>query len=230
MNDIKLPGHIGLILDGNRRWAREKGLPTLAGHKKGFEKIDTVKEFFNRGVGVVSLYAFSTENWKRSEKEVSYLMELLELAVEREIKKADKSDIKVLISGRIDELPGNIPQRCRELMEVTRDNKGGTLNFCINYGGRAEIVDGIKELINKGYGADDITEDLISSKLYNDLPDLDLVIRTSGERRISGFQIWRGAYTEYLFLEKNWPDFTGKDVDLILEDYARRKRRFGGDK
>ena len=226
---IKIPGHVGLILDGNRRWARENGVSNIKGHYKGKEAARRAGEWFlDRGVKILSMYIFSVENWNRNQEEIDYLMTLLREMLEEKLEKASKENYKVLVSGRSDKLPQDILEKCRELEEKTRDKDGGTINFCLNYGGQAEIADALREMIKDGVKKDQVNEDLIEKYLYNpDLPPLDIVVRTSGEKRISGFQLWRAAYAEFLFLDKYWPDFSESDADFIISEYSQRKRRFG---
>ncbi|MCD4694315.1 di-trans,poly-cis-decaprenylcistransferase [bacterium] len=230
-NKIKIPKHVGLILDGNRRWAKERGVSNIKGHYKGKEVASKAGEwFFERGVEVLSMYVFSIENWNRSQEEVDYLMGLLRKMLDEKISKASRDKYKVLISGRMERLPDDIIEKCHELMDKTKDKKEGLVNFCLNYGGHSEIVDAIKKIISEGIKKDDIDEALLEKYLYNPgLPPLDIIIRTSGEKRTSGFQLWRSAYSEFLFLDKYWPDFSKDDADYIISEYNKRKRRFGGD-
>ncbi len=228
---LKIPAHVGLILDGNRRWAQENGVSNIKGHYKGKEAARKAGEWFlERGVKILSMYVFSLENWNRNQKEIDYLMDLLREMLDEKLEKASREKYKVLVSGRSNKLPQDILERCRELEEKTKEKEGGTVNFCLDYGGRAEIADAFKEMIKDGVKKDQVTEDLIEKYLYNpDLPLLDMVVRTSGEKRISGFQLWRVAYAEFLFLDKYWPDFSEADADYIISEYSQRKRRFGGD-
>ncbi len=226
------PKHIGLIMDGNRRWAQERNLPTLEGHLAGYEKIRQAPDWvFSRGVKILSIFAFSTENWNRSRGEVNYLMKLLKKAIDEELEEMNKKGYKILMSGRIDELPGDLPESCLEAINKTKANTKGTLNICLNYGGRVEIIDVIRKMIKNKIKLEQVHEGMIRKYLYNgDLRDPDIIVRTSGEKRLSGFQLWQGAYSELFFIKKYWPDFEETDVDLILEEYASRKRRFGGDR
>jgi undecaprenyl pyrophosphate synthase len=243
-------------MDGNRRWAKERGLPTFDGHQMGYKKVREVSElFFTHGVKFVSLFGFSTENWSRSAEEVGYLMKLFEHAVKVEIDELNKNNIRLIISGRLIELPGNLPQLCHEAMEKTKDNQKGTINLCLNYGGHAEIVDAVKKIIaGYSFGSDShvltiednlqgiedqrpktkdpiqleqVTEELITKNLYNDLPAPDVIVRTSGEKRLSGFLLWQSVYSELIFIDKYWPAFDVEDVLFVLEEYNRRQRRFG---
>ena len=226
-----IPEHVGIIIDGNRRWAQERNLPSFEGHSAGYEKMRKAPEwFFLRGVKVLSIFAFSTENWNRSQEEVNYLMKLLKKTIDEETEEINKRGYKILISGRIDELPGDLPESCLGAINKTKDNTKGILNICLNYGGRAEIIDAIRKMIKNKVEVEQVHEGMVKKYLYNgDLPDPDIIVRTSGEQRLSGFELWQGAYSELFFLEKYWPEFEESDVDLILEEYVSRKRRFGGD-
>lgn len=231
-DEKQVPLHVGIILDGNRRWAKKRGLPIFEGHRKGYEKLKQApKWFFSRGVKILSVFAFSTENWNRSQKEVNFLMRLLKGALIKETKMAQKEGYRILISGRIDELPENLPALCREIIEKTKANQNGIFNICLNYGGRTEIIDAVQKIIknNKDGKEDDISEETIKKYLYqSELPDPDIIVRTSGEKRTSGFLLWQASYSEFLFMEKHWPDFEESDIEYILDEYSKRKRRFGG--
>jgi undecaprenyl diphosphate synthase len=225
-----IPTHIGIIMDGNRRWARERNLPTFEGHLKGYEVMKKIPDwFFKRGVKVLSVFAFSTENWTRAQEEVNYLMKLLKRAIEEETDEAIKKNYRILISGKIDELPGDLPESCQEVISKTKNGQKGTLNICLNYGGRPEILDAIKKIIKNGIEVEQVHEGIVRKYLYNgELPDPDMIVRTSGEERISGFMLWQASYSEFFFMKKNWPEFEETDVDNILSEYANRQRRFGG--
>jgi undecaprenyl diphosphate synthase len=227
--DTKIPIHIGIIMDGNRRWAKERNLPTYEGHFKGLEVVKKMSDwFFSAGVKIVSVFAFSTENWNRSQDEVNYLMKLFEKTLLEEEAIAIEKGFKIIISGRLEELPGTLPETCREITDKTRSGINGILNICLNYGGRAEIVDAVKKIIKNKIDYGQIHEGMIKKYLYhNDLPDIDMVVRTSGEQRLSGFQLWKAAYAELMFINKYWPDFEKVDVEMIIEEYSRRQRRFG---
>ncbi|MDD4901073.1 MAG: polyprenyl diphosphate synthase [Patescibacteria group bacterium] len=225
-----IPVHIGIIMDGNRRWAKERNLPAFEGHAKGYEKMRSAPAwFFSRGVGVVSFYAFSTENWNRQQAEVNYLMKLLEQAVETNLREqAQKEGFKVLISGRLEELPGDLPAKCLAVAAETKANKNGVVNLCLNYGGRAEITDAVRKMIKNKVEPEQVHEGMIKKYLYNgDLSDPDIIIRTSGEQRLSGFLTWQSVYSELFFLKKYWPDFEETDVEAVLREYAERQRRYG---
>jgi undecaprenyl diphosphate synthase len=225
-----IPLHVGIIMDGNRRWAKERNLPIFDGHQKGYEKMRTSPEwFFSRGVKIISFYAFSTENWNRQQDEVNYLMKLLQHSIESSLlEQAKKDGYKILISGRLEELPGDLPVKCMEIIQETKANNRGTINICLNYGGRAEIIDACRKLIKNKIEFEQIHEGMIKKYLYNpDLPDPDIIVRTSGEARLSGFLMWQSAYSELLFIKKYWPDFEESDAEIILKEYESRNRRFG---
>jgi undecaprenyl diphosphate synthase len=223
----KVPYHLGIIIDGNRRWAREKGLPTLEGHRQGFEKVKKVVVWVkNRGIKILTLFVFSTENWKRSKTEVDYLMRLLGQAFSKKsIQSIHKEGIKIRAIGQRERLPESLQKTIKDVEELTKNNRGMVLNFALSYGGRTEIAEAIKKIIGKKVPAKKITEDVISQNLW--ASDLDLIIRTGKEQRISNFLIWQAAYSELYFCKKYWPAFTEKDLDAALADYARRQRRFG---
>jgi undecaprenyl diphosphate synthase len=226
----KVPAHVGIIMDGNRRWARERNLPTYEGHLKGYEVVKKAPEwFFKRGVKTLSLFSFSTENWNRAQDEVNYLMKLLKRATEEETENAVKKNYRILTSGRIDELPGDLPESCQEMVNRTKNGQAGTLNICLNYGGRPDILDAIKKIIKNGIDVEQVHEGIVRKYLSNgELPDPDMIVRTSGEQRISGFLLWQAAYSEFFFIKKHWPEFEESDVDIILSEYNNRQRRFGG--
>ncbi|KKQ60754.1 MAG: Isoprenyl transferase [Parcubacteria group bacterium GW2011_GWE2_38_18] len=227
----KTPNHVGIIMDGNRRWAKERNLPTFDGHLRGYQKIKFIPEwFFAKGVKVVSIYAFSTENWQRSPEEVNYLMKLLKQALEEESEHAKEKNFKILVSGKIDELPGDLPETCLNVMNQTQSNREGVLNVCLNYGGRIEIIDAIKKIIKNNVTEEQVHEGMLRKYFYQaELPDVDVVVRTSGEQRLSGFLLWQSAYSEFIFLKKFWPDFEGQDAEAVLDEYDRRERRFGSE-
>ena len=224
-----LPTHLGLILDGNRRWAKERGLKPFEGHRRGYLRLKKVAEAaFDRGIPYVSAFVFSTENWKRDSSEVAYLMDLLEWVARHEVKKLHKKNIKVLFLGSEEGLNPSILEAIRDAEKLTANNSGGTLALCLNYGGHQELSDALSKLIAKGVSPKDVTPELISQELYDpSLPPLDLIIRTSGEQRLSGFMLWSAAYAELKFVLKHWPAFTVSDLDAALLDYANRQRRFG---
>ena len=225
MEKEKFPEHIAIILDGNRRWAKSKLLPVKLGHKQGAETLKKIAKYANKiGVKDLTVYAFSTENWKRSEEEVGALMGLLASYLEEFAKTADIDNVKIRVFGDITALNENLQESIKEAINRTKDNTGLALNICLNYGGRAEIIKATKEiseLVKLGkIDSSEIDEKLVEKHLYtNELKDPDLMIRTSGELRTSGFLLWQLAYTEFIFLDKNWPDFNEKDLDYCIEEY-----------
>jgi undecaprenyl diphosphate synthase len=228
--DSQVPRHIGIIMDGNGRWARRRGRPASFGHRAGVRAIKRVLDACEKlGVNVLSIYAFSTENWSRPRTEVRALMRLFHETMLREIDEMHQRGVRIVFSGRADDLSPRMRDRIAEAVNRTAANKNGVLNVCLNYGGRAEIVDAVKKLLADGVPADQVDEAAIASRLYNpDLPDPDLIIRTAGERRVSNFLLWQSAYSEMLVSETLWPDFDEKDLRAALADYASRVRRFGG--
>lgn len=225
-----LPTHLGLILDGNRRWARDQGLPTFDGHKKGYENLKTIAEAaIDRGVKFISAFVFSTENWKRAQDEVKYLMDLLTWVATHEVDEMHKKEIRVVFLGKEKPLSDKNLKLIRKAEEKTKDNTRGTLALCLNYGGQTEIAEAVQKLMNAGVKPEDVTPELIQQYLYHpEIPDIDFLIRTSGEQRLSNFMLWRAAYAELYFkADKHWPAFTVEDLDAALADYAQRVRRFG---
>jgi len=225
---IKKPKHVAIIMDGNRRWAKERNLPTLEGHSQGYEKMKSISRLFlTKGADIITFFAFSTENWNRSSEEVNYLMKLIGRSLSTELDDLVQDGYKLVISGRLSELPGDLPEICQEAMQKTSTNTKGIINICLNYGGQTEIVDAIRKIIKNNLTTDQIHEGIIKKYLYNQLPDPDIIIRTSGEQRLSGFMLWGSAYSELFFVKKYWPDFEELDVDNILKEYNERDRRFG---
>ncbi len=217
-------------MDGNGRWARRRGHPASFGHRAGVRAIKRVLEGCEElGVHVLSVYAFSTENWTRPRTEVRALMRLFHETMQREIDEMHRRGVRIVVSGRRDELSPRMRERIDEAVARTATNTNGVLNVCLNYGGRAEIVDAVRELVANGMPADQVDEAAIASRMYNpDLPDPDLIIRTAGERRVSNFLLWQSAYSEMLVTETLWPDFDVPDLKAAIADYASRIRRFGG--
>jgi len=224
------PRHIGFIVDGNRRWAKTHGLPTYEGHLAGYNAItDVALATFDAGVAYVSAYIFSTENWKRSEDEVGKLMSLVLRLLTSDVAVLEKNNIKLKIIGSRIGVSEKILKAIDEAEARTANNTHGTLALCFNYGGQLEIADACKKIVQSGVDSDVITPELIESYLYApEIPPVDLIVRTSGEQRLSNFMLWRAAYSELLFLDKAWPDMTKDDVTAILKEYTRRGRRFGG--
>jgi undecaprenyl diphosphate synthase len=228
-NSELVPTHIGLILDGNRRWAIANNKKTLEGHKEGAEVFKSISiALFEKGVKFVSGYVFSTENWNRTEEEVSYLMKLLVRAVELHLDVYHQKNVKILLLGSRDGLSNSVLKSIEKTESKTANNSGGTLAICFNYGGRQELVDATKSIIEQNIKSSEITEQTIAQNLYNpEVPDIDLLIRTSGEQRLSGFMLWRASYSELSFIEKLWPDVTIEDIEKVLKQYMYRERRFG---
>ena len=233
INKEHMPKHIAIIMDGNRRWARARGKAASYGHKEGAKTLEKIVRYANKiGLGYITVYAFSTENWKRAEEEVKSLMLILQNYLEHYSKVADSENIKIQFLGDTTVLNEKMQKRIKECIERTKDNTGVHFNIALNYGGRAEIVRAAreiaKEIENKTISLEDINENLLESKLYTaGQPDPDLVIRTSGEMRTSNFLPWQIAYSEFLFVEKNWPDFKDEDLDNAIIEYQKRTRRLG---
>ena len=226
MEELKIPNHVGIIMDGNRRWAKERGKKSIDGHLAGANNImELAKHVFATGVKYLSIYAFSTENFNRSEEEVGYLMGLIIKFFNERAKELDENNIKIVFSGKRERLKSNVWQCICKVMEMTKNNTGGVLNVCLNYGGRAEIIDAVKKLKDSDL---EINEENFAKCLYEDLPDLDFVIRTSGEMRISNFMLWQISYAELYFPKVYFPDFNNDEFDKALEEYSNRHRRFGG--
>ena len=225
-----IPRHVGYIVDGNRRWAKSHGIPTYEGHLAGYNTLkDIAIETIDRGVEFVSAYVFSTENWQRSADEVRRLMLLVLQLLTSDLPEFQKRNIRLRILGSRNGVDAKIVKAIEKAEAETVNNTAGTVALCFNYGGQLEIVDAVKEIVRVGMPADTITEQTIAGYLYGpDIPPIDMVVRTSGEQRLSNFMLWRSAYSELLFLKKNWPDMTNDDVTFIMEEYARRQRRFGG--
>lgn len=235
MEKLKIPYHVGIILDGNGRWATERGLKRSEGHKAGFETLKILsKHVFTRGVKVLSVFAFSTENFNRTKDEVDYLMNLFLKGFKSSIKEFNKNNIKVVFSGRKEPLSDKVYKSMKSLEKETLNNTGGILNICLNYGGQTEIVDTTKKLINDVLDGklktEDITPEIFMKNLYNDLPPIDFLIRTSGEIRISNFMLFSLAYAEMYFPHTYFPDFKEDEFDKALEEYTKRDRRFGKNK
>lgn len=235
MENLKIPYHVGIILDGNGRWANERGLKRSEGHKAGFETLKILsKHVFTRGVKVLSVFAFSTENFNRTKEEVDYLMNLFLKGFKNSIKEFNKNNIKVVFSGRKEPLSDKVYESMKSLEKETLNNTGGILNICLNYGGQTEIVDTTKKLINDVLDGklktEDITPEIFMKNLYNDLPPMDFLIRTSGEIRVSNFMLFSLAYAEMYFPNTYFPDFKESEFDKSLEEYTKRDRRFGKNK
>lgn len=233
MNDLNLPIHVGIIMDGNGRWAKKRGLARSLGHSAGAKNLKKLlRHIYKRGIKYVSVYAFSTENFKRSKEEVDYLMKLFIKMFKTNAKEFIKDKIKVVFSGSRNNLSEELNNAMDDLEEKTKDFENGIFNVCLNYGGRSEIIDATKKiakLVKDGNLAiDDIDEEVLDNNMYNRLPDLDFVIRTSGEIRTSNFMPWQSTYAEYYFPDTLFPDFDEKQFDIAIEEYQKRSRRFGG--
>ena len=230
---MKLPEHVAIIMDGNGRWAKERHLPRIAGHQKGAKVVHKiVKASSDIGIKVLTLYVFSSENWKRPISEVKFLMGLLGRYIRKEIAELQRNNIKIMIIGRLNELPDSIQTILKEAIEKTKNNQGLILNLAINYGGRQEIIDAVgkvaADLKNGSFKIKDLSEKNFSQYLYaQNLPDPDLIIRTAGEKRLSNFLLWQSSYAELYVTNTLWPDFSQEELLLALEDYRKRKRKFG---
>lgn len=224
-----IPKHIAIIMDGNGRWAKKRGLPRLYGHHAGMKSVrEVVRASSDTGVGVLTLYAFSTENWNRPKSEIKGLFHLLKLFIKKELSGLYKNNVKVNIIGRLSELPIDIVKLVKEATEKTSKNTGMLLNIALNYGGRQEIVDAVNKIITEGIYKK-VDEKIFEKYLYTTgLPSPDLIIRTSGENRISNFLLWQSAYSEFYTTETLWPDFKKKNLMEAIFEYQKRNRRFGG--
>ena len=235
MEDImNIPKHIAIIMDGNRRWAREKGIETKEGHKAGADNLENIAKYCNEiGVKYLTVYAFSTENWKRSKEEVSALMILLKNYLKKFSKNANKEGIRIKILGDISVLDDGLRKSINEAVERTKNGRGLTLNIAFNYGGRAELTNAMKkiaqEVVDNKIKIEDINENLINENLYTEnQPDPDLLIRPGGEQRISNFLPWQLVYSEFYFTDKYWPDFSNEDLLDAIKTFNKRNRKFGG--
>lgn len=226
--ELKIPNHVAVIVDGNGRWAKEKGLSRSKGHDAGLENLKNLSKYiFLKGTKFLSIYVFSVDNFKRDNDEVNHLMDLFVFFFKKEKKFFVDNNIKVVFSGINDNLPDKVIKAKEDIIKITEDNTGGILNVCLNYSGRLEIVDATKKIINAGIKIEDIDEELFSKYLYQDLPSVDFMIRTSGEYRISDFLLWQLSYAEFYFPKKYFPDFKERDYDIALVEYTSRDRRFG---
>lgn len=227
---VNFPGHVAFILDGNGRWAEKRGLPRLEGHRAGVKNIRPVLKHLNaRGIKYVTLYAFSTENWNRPTEEVNGIFHILESIIGRESRELHKNGVKILHIGRTEGLSLKLQKSIARAIKLTENNTNMTLGFAFNYGGRGEILDGIRKFIASGAPIKSLDEETFAGYLYTaGLPDVDLVIRTGGEIRTSNFLIWQAAYSEYYFTPVLWPDFDETELEKALLAFSQRKRRFGG--
>ncbi len=223
-----LPLHIAIIMDGNGRWAAARGLPRSAGHREGAQAVHrTLEAARDMGIKYLTLYAFSTENWTRPKEEINTLMQLLERTLDEYQKSAQKADYRVLVSGERERLPAGILAKMDELVRSTESNKGLTVHLALNYGARQEIVHAVNQILKEGLA--EVTPQDISRRLYQpEIPEPDLIIRTSGEQRLSNFLLWQAAYSEFYFTPVLWPDFNKEELQKAVDAYRARKRRFGG--
>lgn len=229
----KMPNHVAIIMDGNGRWAQKRGLKRTKGHQKGAEVLKKISEYvYDKKIKVLSVFAFSTENWKRDKEEVDYLMDLFLKAFKDNFDAVKKKGVKVVFSGLKDKLSDKVVKAMEKMSEETKNNNNGVFNICLNYGGQDEIVNASKKIsedvLNGNLSINDINKDSFGKYLFNDLPPIDLLIRTSGEYRISNFMLWQMAYAELYFTDVLWPDFDEKQMDKAIEIFNNRDRRFGG--
>lgn len=230
---MKIPHHVAIIMDGNGRWAEKRSLKRTKGHQKGAETLKKISEYiFDKKVKILSVFAFSTENWKRDKEEVDYLMDLFLKSFKDNFDSLKKKGVKIIFSGVKYKLSDKVINAMNKMMKETENNANGIFNICLNYGGRIEIVEATKKIctdvLNNKISIDDITEECYNKYLFNDLEPIDLMIRTSGEYRLSNFMLWQMAYSELYFTNTLWPDFDEKEFDNALDVYNNRERRFGG--
>ena len=233
MSNTIMPKHVAIILDGNRRWAKQRNLPSLKGHQKGFENIrDLAPYIFDRGVEVLSVYAFSEQNFNRSVEEVGYLMDLFINEFKKEYKKLHEENIKIVFSSRESLLRDDVREAMHEIVELTKNNTRGIFNICLSYSGQQEVCEMTKKICelykNGEVELDDITPEFVQKNLYQDLPPVDLMIRTSGEYRLSNFMMYQCSYAEFYFPQIMFPDFNRDEFDKAVEEFNNRNRRFGG--
>ena len=233
MEEKNIPTHIAIIMDGNRRWAKQRNLPIKLGHKQGAETLKSIVRYGNKiGLKYLTVYAFSTENWKRSKDEVDNLMKLLENYLASFTEQADTENVVIRVLGNMEALSESLQKSIADAIKRTEKNTGIVFNIALNYGGRDELVHAVKKIsrdvLNGNLNVDNITEETISKNLYTyDIPDPDLLIRTSGELRLSGFLPWQSVYSEFYFVDKLWPDFNEEDLDMAIDEFNRRTRKFG---
>ena len=224
-----VPNHLGFIVDGNRRWAKLNGKSVAEGHRQGYETLKTIAaSALEHGVKYVTAYVFSDENWQRDPKEIDNIMKFLGWVLKNEVKGFHEKNIRLLAAGANSRLAPSLIKALAEAEELTKDNTGGTVMLCIDYGGQQEIVDAVKTIVKSGVPANEVTIDTISNNIYAPgVPPVDLIIRTSGEHRLSNFMTWRSVYSELIFIDKLWPDFSEQDLIEAFSDYSTRHRRFG---
>jgi len=228
-NIQKIPTHLAIIMDGNGRWALEKGLPRISGHRAGTENLrEVIEACAEFGIQYLTIYAFSTENWKRPPEEIQGLMKIFKSMLDRELKNLHENGVQLRHLGRLDRIDQELQQKVREAIELTKDNQTLILNVAFNYGGRDEILQAVKQIIANGHSIEDLDDELFGKYLYTaDSPDPDLIIRTSGEYRCSNFLIWQSAYSEWYFTPTYWPDFGKEELQKALAAYNERERRYG---
>ncbi len=237
LDKTKIPVHVAIIMDGNGRWAEKRFLPKIAGHNAGMQAMkEIVKKASTIGIKYLTVYAFSTENWKRSAEEVSGIFKLMVKYIDNELNELHENNVRVHVMGDYSAIPALAVEKLEKSLETTKNNTGLQFNIALNYGSRAEIVRAMKNIyedIKKGILCEELTEDIVSRYLYTgnkNIPDPDLIIRTSGEKRLSNFMLWQSAYSEFSFTDVLWPDFKPLEFERIIEDYQNRDRRFGGRK
>ncbi|HEC21304.1 MAG TPA: isoprenyl transferase [Chloroflexi bacterium] len=225
----RVPTHVAIIMDGNGRWAKQRGLPRLAGHRAGTENLrEILRACVEFGIRILTIYAFSTENWGRPEAEVKGLMNILKDVIDRELAELHAEGVQLRHIGDLSRIDPELQRKVLDAIELTKNNNRLILNVAFNYGGRAEIVHAIREIVRNGHKPEEIDEALVSHYMYTgDLPDPDLIVRTSGELRLSNFLIWQGAYAEYYFAPVYWPDFNKEELRKAIIHYSQRERRFG---
>ncbi len=231
--DYKIPNHVAIIMDGNGRWAQKRGLKRTKGHQMGAKVLKKISEYvYDKKIKVLSVFAFSTENWKRDKEEVDYLMDLFIKVFKDNFKSIKEKGVKIVFSGLKTKLNDKVLKEMKKMTEETKNNKNGVFNICLNYGGQDEIVEATKKIVSDvkegKIKIDDINKDMYNNYLFNDLPPIDLMIRTSGEFRISNFMLWQMAYAELYFTDVLWPDFDEKELDKAIDSFNKRDRRFGG--
>jgi undecaprenyl diphosphate synthase len=226
----EVPAHVGYILDGNRRWAKQYGLPTYEGHLAGYNALyDVIAASSDAGVKFISLYTFSTQNWSRAEEEVNGILKIIRRMFKGTLKRLIKDGYRVIVLGSREGIPDDLVTLIEDAEVSSKGGERSTVAICFNYGGQEEIVRAVRRLVEQGASAADVTMESFAGALdHPEVPPCDLIVRTSGEQRLSDFMLWRAAYSEFIFLDKYWPEMTKEDVTSILEEYTRRSRRFGG--
>ena len=221
--------HIAVIMDGNRRWAKEHGKTSFEGHKAGYDRMKEIADLcLDRGIKVLTVFAFSTENWKRTQEEVGYLMDLIELAVSKDLEQYKERGVRVRVIGRREGLRPSVLKAIERTESETAGNSKATFCICLNYGGQQEIVDACKKIVAEGLSVNDVTEETMTHRMYwPDMPPPDLVIRTSGEERLSNFLTWHTTYSEIYWCKRHWPEFDATELDAAIAEYATRQRRIG---